>query len=78
MCEVKFHCIWCVHVMICGGLLKQDLGSGDQMTARIVPDALKKLRMCIFLFFFFLVNFLFIFINVIQRLKNLFKIPRGL
>lgn len=76
MCEVKFHCIWCVHVMICAGLLKQDLGSGDHMTARIVPEALKKLRMCIFLFF--LVNFLFIFINVIQRLKKFFKVPRGL
>ena len=52
MCEDKFHCMWCDHKMICVGLLKQDPRSGDEMTARIVPDALKKLRMCIFLLFF--------------------------
>ena len=64
MCEDKFHCMWCDHKMICVGLLKQDPRSGDEMTARIVPDALKKLRMCIFLFFF-LVNFLLISITLL-------------
>ena len=76
MCEYKFHCMWCDHKMICVGLLKQDPRSGDEMTARIVPDALKKLRMCIFLFFFFFGKFSFNFyhfINNTHRLKKFFK-----